>query len=129
MIISNCFLLLYLTRWHLIQRKLFDYACIEEKELIIEIACLAYNNQNECKFIAWLFCAAQQKMDQEIKERDEKYAELDSKFGRLHKRAKQRIQDIQKVMVSLNSFLLRFLISGWWHMVYIYATSFWIKLY
>ncbi|KAJ4964098.1 hypothetical protein NE237_024037 [Protea cynaroides] len=38
----------------------------------------------------------QQKMDQEIKERDEKYNELDSKFGRLHKRAKQRIQEIQK---------------------------------
>lgn len=39
---------------------------------------------------------AQQKMDLEIKERDDKYNELDSKFGRLHKRAKQRIQDIQK---------------------------------
>ncbi|KAL0424907.1 UNVERIFIED_CONTAM: protein GRIP [Sesamum radiatum] len=36
---------------------------------------------------------AQQKMDQEIKERDEKYSELDSKFNRLHKRAKQRIQE------------------------------------
>ena len=40
---------------------------------------------------------AQQKMEQEIKERDEKYSELDSKFSRLHKRAKQRIQDVQKV--------------------------------
>lgn len=39
---------------------------------------------------------AQQKMEKEIKERDDKYADLDSKFGRLHKRAKQRIQDIQK---------------------------------
>ncbi|KAF8011350.1 hypothetical protein BT93_J1833 [Corymbia citriodora subsp. variegata] len=39
---------------------------------------------------------AQQKMDQEIKEREEKYSELDSKFSRLHKRAKQRIQDVQK---------------------------------
>ncbi|PIN07834.1 E3 ubiquitin ligase involved in syntaxin degradation [Handroanthus impetiginosus] len=39
---------------------------------------------------------AQQKMDQEIKERDEKYSELDSKFNRLHKRAKQRIQEVQK---------------------------------
>lgn len=39
---------------------------------------------------------AQQKMEQEIKERDEKYSELDSKFSRLHKRAKQRIQDVQK---------------------------------
>ncbi|KAM6540482.1 hypothetical protein CsatB_004929 [Cannabis sativa] len=39
---------------------------------------------------------AQQKFDQEIKERDDKYADLDSKFNRLHKRAKQRIQDVQK---------------------------------
>ncbi|XP_041016605.1 protein GRIP isoform X2 [Juglans microcarpa x Juglans regia] len=39
---------------------------------------------------------AQQKLDQEIKEREEKYSELDLKFSRLHKRAKQRIQDIQK---------------------------------
>ncbi|KAL5713835.1 hypothetical protein ACHQM5_015877 [Ranunculus cassubicifolius] len=39
---------------------------------------------------------AQQKMDQEIKERDDKYNELDAKLGRLHKRAKQRIQDVQK---------------------------------
>ena len=40
---------------------------------------------------------AQQKMDQKIKEHDEKYSELDSKFNRLHKRAKQRIQEVQKV--------------------------------
>ncbi|CAA2972575.1 GRIP [Olea europaea subsp. europaea] len=39
---------------------------------------------------------AQQKMDQEIKDRDEKYSELDTKFNRLHKRAKQRIQEVQK---------------------------------
>ncbi|XXG87434.1 hypothetical protein AAC387_Pa11g2120 [Persea americana] len=39
---------------------------------------------------------AQQKMEQEIKERDDKYVELDTKFGRLHKRAKQRIQEVQK---------------------------------
>ncbi|KAM1202081.1 hypothetical protein TB2_017855 [Malus domestica] len=39
---------------------------------------------------------AQQKFDQEIKEREEKYSDLDSKFTRLHKRAKQRIQDVQK---------------------------------
>ncbi|XP_072956107.1 protein GRIP isoform X1 [Typha angustifolia] len=39
---------------------------------------------------------AQHKMEQEIKERDDKYVELDSKFGRLHKRAKQRIQELQK---------------------------------
>ncbi|CAK7355522.1 unnamed protein product [Dovyalis caffra] len=40
---------------------------------------------------------AQQKLDQEIKEREEKYSELDSKLQRLHKRAKQRIQEVQKV--------------------------------
>lgn len=39
-------------------------------------------------------------MAQEIKERDNKYVELDSKFGRLHKRAKQKIQEIQKVKIS-----------------------------
>ncbi|KAJ0041172.1 hypothetical protein Pint_28642 [Pistacia integerrima] len=39
---------------------------------------------------------AQQKLNHEIKEREEKYTELDSKFGRLHKRAKQRIQEVQK---------------------------------
>ncbi|XP_062102750.1 protein GRIP [Humulus lupulus] len=39
---------------------------------------------------------AQQKFDQEMKEREGKYADLDSKFNRLHKRAKQRIQDVQK---------------------------------
>ncbi|KAJ0967946.1 hypothetical protein J5N97_024863 [Dioscorea zingiberensis] len=39
---------------------------------------------------------AQQKMEHEIKERDDKYVELDSKFSRLHKRAKQRIQELQK---------------------------------
>lgn len=44
-----------------------------------------------------VFSVAEQKMDQEIKERDEKYSELDSKFSRLHKRAKQRIQEVQKV--------------------------------
>ena len=44
-----------------------------------------------------LFGIAQQKMDQEIKQRDERYSELDSKLNRLHKRAKQRIQEVQKV--------------------------------
>eukprot|EP00262_Sarcandra_glabra_P008192 TRINITY_DN21500_c0_g1_i1.p1 TRINITY_DN21500_c0_g1~~TRINITY_DN21500_c0_g1_i1.p1 ORF type:complete len:803 (-),score=248.88 TRINITY_DN21500_c0_g1_i1:259-2667(-) len=39
---------------------------------------------------------AQQKMEHEIKERDDRFVELDSKFGRLHKRAKQRIQELQK---------------------------------
>lgn len=42
---------------------------------------------------------AQQKLEEEIKERDEKYSELDSKFNRLHKRAKQRIQEVQKVNI------------------------------
>ncbi|EPS57488.1 hypothetical protein M569_17329, partial [Genlisea aurea] len=38
----------------------------------------------------------QQQMDLEIKARDEKYSELDSRLNRLHKRAKQRIQEVQK---------------------------------
>lgn len=42
-------------------------------------------------------------MEQEIKERDDKYVELDSKFGRLHKRARQRIQELQKVNMSNGS--------------------------
>lgn len=58
------------------------------------------------------FGVAQQKMDQEIKERDEKYSELDSKFNRLHKRAKQRIQEVQKVnylcFLSKNWLILSF---------------------
>lgn len=49
------------------------------------------------EYIAWFLWVAQQKLDQEIKEREEKYSELDSKFQRLHKRAKQRIQEVQKV--------------------------------
>ncbi|BFI24714.1 hypothetical protein MPTK2_1g14280 [Marchantia polymorpha subsp. ruderalis] len=36
------------------------------------------------------------KLDSETKSRDDKYAELDAKFGRLQKRAKQRIQEVQK---------------------------------
>lgn len=44
---------------------------------------------------------AEQKMEKELKERDDKYVELDTKFQRLHKRAKQRIQDIQKVVVKI----------------------------
>lgn len=54
------------------------------------------------------FCVAQQKLDQEIKEREEKYSDLDLKFTRLHKRAKQRIQDVQKV----NSFRIVNIRSG-----------------
>jgi len=46
----------------------------------------------------------EQKMEKELKERDNKYVELDTKFQRLHKRAKQRIQDIQKV--RSNQFLI-----------------------
>lgn len=37
-----------------------------------------------------------EKMEKEIKERDERYTELDAKFGRLQKRAKQKIQELQK---------------------------------
>ncbi|XP_023007649.1 protein GRIP-like isoform X2 [Cucurbita maxima] len=47
------------------------------------------------KFMNFLQSSSK-KLEQEIKERDEKYSDLDSKFSRLHKRAKQRIQDIQK---------------------------------
>lgn len=46
-----------------------------------------------------IIIVAQQKLEQELKERDEKYSELDSKFNRLHKRAKQRIQEVQKVNI------------------------------
>lgn len=54
----------------------------------------------------YYFGIAQKKLDQEIKERDEKYSELDTKFNRLHKRAKQRIQEVQKVRGSFCSPLL-----------------------
>lgn len=52
---------------------------------------------------------AQKKLDLEIKERDEKYTELDTKFNRLHKRAKQRIQEVQKVCCSFFIYLFLFL--------------------
>ncbi|KAL8151822.1 hypothetical protein V2J09_021630 [Rumex salicifolius] len=48
----------------------------------------------------------QQKMEQEIKERDDKLSDVDSKLNRLHKRAKQRIQDVQKEKDDLESQLL-----------------------
>eukprot|EP00250_Pteridium_aquilinum_P022805 c2572_g1_i1 orf=187-2631(+) len=38
----------------------------------------------------------QKKLEEEIKARDKKYTELDVKFGKLQKRAKQRIQEMQK---------------------------------
>lgn len=41
---------------------------------------------------------AQKNLELQIKERDEKNSELDSKLNRLHKRAKQRIQEVQKVI-------------------------------
>ena len=47
---------------------------------------------------------AEQKMEKELKDCGDKYVELDTKFQRLHKRAKQRIQDIQKV--RSNQFLI-----------------------
>lgn len=51
---------------------------------------------------------AQKKADEEIKERDEKCSELDLKLNRLHKRAKQRIQEVQKVC---DSFLPLFILA------------------
>ncbi|GAB2259278.1 hypothetical protein Droror1_Dr00027418 [Drosera rotundifolia] len=35
---------------------------------------------------------AQEKMEEKLKERDDNYSELNSRFSKLHKRAKQRIQ-------------------------------------
>lgn len=49
------------------------------------------------KYISFFLHLAEQKLHQEIKEREEKYSELDSKLGRLLKRAKHRIQEVQKV--------------------------------
>lgn len=43
----------------------------------------------------------QQKMNQEIKDRDEKNVDLESKVSRLHKRAKQKIQELQKVNIVI----------------------------
>lgn len=60
------------------------------------------------KFIAWFIWVAEQKLDKEIKEREEKYSDLDSKFQRLHKRAKQRIQEVQKVNTVSESFCCTF---------------------
>ncbi|GJR90455.1 hypothetical protein Tco_0214466 [Tanacetum coccineum] len=41
---------------------------------------------------------AQKNLEQQVKECDEKNSELDSKLNRLHKRAKQQIQEVQKVI-------------------------------
>lgn len=43
-------------------------------------------------------------LEQQVKERDEKNSELDSKLNRLHKRAKQRIQEVQKVILFVGPF-------------------------
>jgi hypothetical protein len=61
------------------------------------------------KYILWFLCIAQQKLDREIKDREEKYTELDSKFQRLHKRAKQRIQEVQKVNSFFGLFVVVYL--------------------
>jgi hypothetical protein len=63
---------------------------------------------------------AQLKLEKELKERDDKYVELDTKFQRLHKRAKQRIQDIQKVThfwpLYINLRIVNILLSNLWFM-------------
>lgn len=64
-------------------------------------------------------------MDQQLKERDEKYTELDSKLNRLHKRAKQRIQDVQKCILLMflracSSILLVCIMRHWLRVVYEY---------
>ncbi|XP_039159411.1 protein GRIP isoform X3 [Eucalyptus grandis] len=68
---------------------------------LLKCYCATRKAHDDLSYISGLSYAlvlliAQQKMDQEIKEREEKYSELDSKFSRLHKRAKQRIQEVQK---------------------------------
>ncbi|KAI4387321.1 hypothetical protein MLD38_005162 [Melastoma candidum] len=58
----------------------------------------AANSEAEarCHQLEAKLAEAQEKMDKEIKEREDKYSDLDTKLGRLHKRAKQRIQELQK---------------------------------
>lgn len=60
------------------------------------------------EYISLFLHIAQQKLDEEIKGREAKYSELDSKLSRLHKRAKQRIQDIQKVKAARTFFSVSF---------------------
>ncbi|AES95278.1 putative GRIP domain-containing protein [Medicago truncatula] len=58
---------------------------------------IAYSDaEAKAKDLSEQLVEAQNKLEHEIKERDEKYSELDAKLNRLHKRAKQRIQEVQK---------------------------------
>ncbi|CAN4078608.1 unnamed protein product [Withania somnifera] len=66
------------------------------EEALKHIQTLYLEANTKIQALSAKFAEVQHKMDQEIKERDEKYSELDSKFNRLHKRAKQRIQEVQK---------------------------------
>ena len=52
-------------------------------------------------YVVLFVISAQKKMENEITARDKKYTELDAKFGKLQKRAKQRIQEMQKVRICL----------------------------
>jgi hypothetical protein len=52
-------------------------------------------------FVVFCCISAQKKLENEVTERDKKYAELDAKLGKLQKRAKQRIQELQKVSKTL----------------------------
>ncbi|CAK8540085.1 unnamed protein product [Lathyrus sativus] len=58
---------------------------------------IAYSDaEAKAKDLSEQLVEAQNKSEREIKDWEEKYSELDAKFNRLHKRAKQRIQEVQK---------------------------------
>ncbi|KAI5056354.1 hypothetical protein GOP47_0028707 [Adiantum capillus-veneris] len=66
------------------------------EELIAELRATVSSAERRAEGASMELLEAQSKMDEEVKTRDKKYAELDVKFGKLQKRAKQRIQEVQK---------------------------------
>ncbi|MCO5576822.1 hypothetical protein L7F22_030642 [Adiantum nelumboides] len=65
-------------------------------ERITELQAAAISAEQRAKEASMELVEAQKKMDEEVKTRDKRYTELDVKFGKLQKRAKQRIQELQK---------------------------------
>lgn len=81
------------------QRNQLDQSSIPQpmtEDLVKQLQISLVHAEGRAEHLTLELTEVQRKMDEEIKMRDEKYAELDVKFGKLQKRAKQRIQELQK---------------------------------